>query len=109
MTSNNESAFPKIPKVCSPQQRRYLRERLSSIRKPYLRGWRERDNEPKEIREARRIIDRWEKQQHKEESRRHTVYDDSAKIAASAILFKTPQEALAAVEAHEKLCRDARV
>lgn len=102
------STFPTIPKLCSPQQRRYLRDRLSSVRSPTYRSWRDRDNEPKEVRDARKTIERWEIEQRKEESKRSSVYDKSAEAAKSAILFKGPDEALAAVEAHEKLCRDAR-
>lgn len=48
------STFPNIPKLCSPQQRRYLRERLSSVRSPERRSWRDHSNDPKEVREARK-------------------------------------------------------
>lgn len=102
------AAFPAIPKTCSPQQAKYLRDRVSHTSPPYRSSRGERDDEPKEIRDARKAIDRYEIEQRKEASKRSHVFDKAKEAAQRAILFKTPEVALGAVEAYEKLCKDAR-
>jgi len=101
--------FPAIPKTCSPQQAKFLRDRLSNTRAPYVRGtWRNRDKEPKEIRSARKLIERWEIAERKKDNANVRRFTEAEETARKAILFKPPEIALAAVEAYEKLCRDAK-
>lgn len=100
------STFPAIPKTCNPQQQKYLRDRLSTA-SPRYRSWRDRDAEPKEIREARQRIERWEKEQRTAADKRGAVFEKAREAARGAIMFKAPDVALAAVEAYEKLCRES--
>lgn len=101
-------AFPELPKTCSPQQAKYLRFRVDSTSVPYVRGWKQRENEPREVRDARKRIERWENQQRKEENAAQRMYVDAREAASKAILFKSPDDALAAVEKYENLCRDTK-
>lgn len=102
------ATFPAIPKTCSPQQAKYLRDRVSHTSPPYRSVRGDREDEPKEIRDARKAIDRWEIDQRKEANKRSQVFDKAKEAAQRAILFKTPEVALAAVEAYEKVCKDAK-
>jgi hypothetical protein len=100
--------FPAIPKTCSPQQARYLRDRLSNTHAPYARSYRRgNDDEPKEVKAARKLIERHEAEQRKKDNERTRKFVDAQEAARKAILFKSPEAALAAVEAYEKLCREA--
>lgn len=99
--------FPAIPKTCSPQQAKYLRDRLNNTRAPYARSYRRgNDGEPRDVKAARKLIERYENEQRKKENERTRVFIDAEQTARKAILFKTPELALAAVETYEKLCRD---
>jgi hypothetical protein len=101
--------FPVIPKTCNPQQAKYLRDRLNNTKAPYSRSWRRvSDDEPREVKAARKLIERHENEQRKKENERTQKYIDAEQRARKAILFKTPELALAAVEAYETLCRDGQ-
>lgn len=55
---------------CSPQQAKYLRDRLSNIHAPYTRSYRRgNDDEPREVKTARKFIERYENEQRKKENK----------------------------------------
>lgn len=90
-------ARPKVNQV----QRRYLNERLTQAARD--KDGPKRDPMPAELRKAERRISSWNLAQHRKEVKARNAIRDSRRKVEQVILFGTPDEALAAVEAFEKL------
>ena len=97
------------PRLCTPQQRKFLMQRLNQCRAPqYWVSWRDDNNDkhmPKHIRAAKRAVLNWEKAQQKIKDVRKERFHDAHTNAKNAILFMAPETALEAVEFFEAMCR----
>lgn len=86
----------------TPQQRKYLLNRLDAARYNSRRSTREVvDKEPARIKQARKLIASWDKTRRALSNARHRSDERVFESAKAVVLFKTPEEALAAVEKYE--------
>lgn len=95
-----KKAIKKKPERTNAQQSRYLLDRISRCyypRAPKVR-------EPREVVAARRVLEKHRAQQQAKDNRASAAWSRRVKAAKDAVLFKTPQEALRAVEALEGAC-----
>ena len=99
-------------KLCTPQQRKFLTQRLHQSRTPsHYISWRDNDRDaemPKDVRAAKRLLLQWQKQRQRMADASKTIFNRAHEEAKTAILFKGPDEALHAVERYERICLKAR-
>ncbi len=96
--------IPGAYKLTSQQQ--YLLNRVPSLHQ--MNGYQER-SEPAEVRQARKIVERWEKEENLRRCRAEKQNEALQRKAREAVYFETPEKALAIIQQCEKRLRGCPV
>lgn len=83
-------------------EQRYLLERLPSSYQ--MNGYKERP-EPAEVKQARKLIDKWDKEEKLRQCQTGKRNEALREKAREAIYFETPEKALAIVRQCEKMLK----
>lgn len=83
-------------------QQRYLLDRIPSSYR--MNGYKER-TEPAEIKQARKLIERWDKEEKRLRCKAEQRNEALRRKAREAVYFDTPEKALAIVRQCEKMLK----
>jgi len=87
-------------------QQKYLLKRIPAL---YDMNDYKRRTEPAEVKQARRVIDHWEKEEAKLECEARKHNEALVRKAREAIYFDTPEKALSIIQQCERRLKDCPV
>lgn len=91
------------PIVCDTAQRRHLLGRIEEVERGYKTRPARSEKFPAPVRAARKLLAAYDRARDKEYMRRRNALNQARSSAKSVVLFKTPAEAIKAVEKFERM------